>query len=96
MVIKVDFDLTMSILAHNLYRLFAQDLEGYTHCADMAIYEKFLNNSGVIKMTPDSIHVALKKKRNLPLLLTSMQKFQNMEIHSLGNRKIFFSGLSSS
>jgi transposase len=96
MVIKVDFDLTMSILAHNLYRLFAQDLEGYAHCADMAIYEKFLNNSGAIKMTPDSIHVALKKKRNLPLLLTSMQKFQNMEIHSLGNRKIFFSGLSSS
>ncbi len=28
-VIKVDFDLTMSILAHNLYRLLARELAGY-------------------------------------------------------------------
>ena len=31
MVIKVDFDLTMSILTHNLLRLFAMDLPGYSH-----------------------------------------------------------------
>lgn len=28
MVIKVDFDLTMTILAHNLYRLQANDIHG--------------------------------------------------------------------
>ena len=30
-VIKVDFDLTMTILAHNLYRLLASELPGYSH-----------------------------------------------------------------
>jgi len=30
MVIKVDFDLTMSILAHNLYRLLALELDRYS------------------------------------------------------------------
>ena len=32
MVIKVDFDLTMTILAYNLYRLLALELPGYEHC----------------------------------------------------------------
>jgi hypothetical protein len=31
MVIKVDFDLTMSIIAHNLYRLFANELGRYSN-----------------------------------------------------------------
>jgi hypothetical protein len=48
MVIKVDFDLTMSILAHNLYRIYAGELERYEHLSDIKIYEKFINNSGVV------------------------------------------------
>jgi len=31
MVIKVHFDLTMLILAYNLYRLLAPELPGYAH-----------------------------------------------------------------
>jgi len=88
--------LLLSITAHNLYRLFALDLEGYSHCSDMTIFEKFLNNSGVVNTDRDIIQVGLKKKRNLPLLLAAMQKFQNMKIHALDNRKISFSGLSTS
>ena len=41
MVIKVDFDLNMSLLAHNILRLFAMDLPGYTHDADYTLYKKF-------------------------------------------------------
>jgi hypothetical protein len=51
MVIKVDFDLTMTILAHNLFRLFAMDLEGYSYCEDQTIYEKFVLNAGEINIT---------------------------------------------
>ena len=46
MVIKVDFDLTMTIVAHNLYRLLASDLEKYSHLSDNSIYERFIMNSG--------------------------------------------------
>jgi len=42
MVIKVDFDLTMSILAHNIYRLFATDFEGYSHLTSQTVYLKNL------------------------------------------------------
>ena len=38
----------MSILAHNLLRLFAQDLSGYEHQSAPTLYNKFLANSGVV------------------------------------------------
>ena len=59
MVIKVDFDFTMTILAHNLYRLFANSLEGYSHQADISIFEKFLSNGGDIKITNTAIEIVL-------------------------------------
>lgn len=42
LVIKVDFDLTMTILAHNLLRLLAADLPGYTPLPPLALFTRFL------------------------------------------------------
>jgi hypothetical protein len=50
MVIKVDFDLILTILAHNIYRLFASKLELYEHLCDEKIYEKFIANNGDITL----------------------------------------------
>lgn len=44
MLIKIDFDLTKSILAHNLYRLFSNHLECYSRLSDPRIDEAFVNN----------------------------------------------------
>lgn len=96
MVIKVDFDLTMTILAHNLFRLFAMDLERYSHFSDMRLFEKFIANSGEIEIEKNAIQIKLKKKRNLPALLTSMSQFENNKIPWLKNKSLIFSGLSHS
>jgi transposase len=96
MVIKVDFDLTMTILAHNLYRLFALELDRYSHLSDVKIFEKFIANSGTIEITNNNVNVKLKKKRNLPTLLTVMEENKNIKIESLKNKKIAFSALNYS
>ena len=96
MVIKVDFDLTMTILAHNLYRLMASDLERYTHQTNMSIYEKFIYNSGMIEIRDDLIEVKLKKKRNLPIVLTAMNFYKAQKYPWLKNKKVIFSGASIS
>ena len=69
MVIKVDFDLVMTILAHNIYRLFALNLDRYKHLTDERIFEKFIVNSGEIEIEQSEIRIDLKKKRELPLLI---------------------------
>jgi len=96
MVIKVDFDLTMSILTHNLFRLFANDLERYSNIEDMSIYEKFLKNSADIVIENETINVKLKKKRNLPLILEAMEKFTDYKYPFMNNKKLKFIGASYS
>ncbi len=96
MVIKVDFDLTMSLLAHNLYRLLALDLEGYSHLNAISIFEKFICNSGEIHISSDSISIAMKNKRHLPILLRALEPFQNEPISWMGNRCLNFRADSSS
>jgi hypothetical protein len=71
-VVKVDFDLTMTILAHNLYRILARDLPGYSHNKASTLYEKFIKNSGDIIVGNDSIIVKMNRKRHLPLLRESL------------------------
>ena len=66
-VVKVDFDLVMTILAHNLYRLFAQNIDGYSHCEAKTIFNKFILNAGEIMISDKNVLVKLKKKRTLPL-----------------------------
>ena len=87
MVIKVDFDLTMSILAHNLYRLLAADLPGFNHSTAVSMFEKFLDNGGQLRIDEEAVTVRLKKKRHLPLLLTALERFQNQPISWMQNRK---------
>ena len=96
MVIKVDFDLTMSILANNLYRLLALQLERYSHLAVQSLYEKFVLNGADIIIQEGSITVQLKKKRNLPLILEVMQMFSRQKYPWLNGRNIIFEGASYS
>ncbi len=96
MVIKVDFDLTISILTHNIYRLFARDLERYSNLADQSIFEKFINNSADIRIGEDAVSVSFKKKRNLPLLLEKLSRFNQTTIPLLKNKSLVFSGASYS
>jgi len=96
MVIKVDFDLTMSILTHNIFKLLCQDLERFEKSSDQTIYEKFLDNAAEIKIQDNEISVALKKKRNLPLILETMKLFANLKLDWLGQKKMIFHGASYS
>lgn len=96
MVIKVDFDLTMTIASHNLYRLFALELERYSAFSDERIYEKFIANNGTIEISDNQIQIELKKKRDLPQILEMMKGHQDINYKWLGNRKMVFFPSSTS
>ena len=96
MVIKVDFDLTMSILAFNLFRLFALETDRYRNNTSTKLYERILLNSADITTNNDEIVVSLKKKRMLPLCLEIMQKHEDKKFQWLGNKKLVFKGATYS
>ena len=94
-VVKVDFDLTMTILAHNLYRILASKLDGYSHCEAKTIYEKFVKNAGDVVMSEETITVRLKRRRVLPLLNEAMAEFGEMSYPWLNGRSLVFEASSS-
>jgi transposase len=94
-VVKVDFDLTMTILAHNLYRLFCQDFPGYSHCGAQAIFDKFVSAPGRVSIDGGIISVKLKRKRSLPILLENMGEFKDLSYPWLGGRNVVFSADST-
>jgi len=96
MVIKVDFDLTMTILAHNLYKLLAMQLDRYAHLSDISIYEKFIMNSGEIEIQNKEINLKFKKKKNLPLMLSVMKQFDLIKYPWAEDKKMDFTGLAIS
>jgi len=96
MVIKVDFDLTMSILTHNIFRLMALDLERYSHISDQSLFDKFILNSADVDIENEKIKVFLKKKRNLPLILEVMQKIDSYKYEWMDDLTMEFFGASYS
>jgi hypothetical protein len=67
-VVKVDFDLTLSLLTHNLYRVLANNLPGFEHCDVSTIYRNFLETGARVKVEGNEVVVYLKKKTHLPIL----------------------------
>jgi transposase len=67
-VVKVDFDLCVSLLAHNLYRLTAQSLPGFESCMAPTLYRKFFENGANVEIQGSKVRVQLKKKTHLPIL----------------------------
>ena len=96
MVIKVDFDLTMSVLANNLYRLLALELERYSNLSIQSLYDKFVLNGADIVIKENTITVQLKKKRNLPLIFEVMQQYSRQKYPWLNNMNVIFEGATYS
>ena len=87
-VVKVDFDLTMTILAHNLYRLFCQDFQGYSHYCVQTKFDKFISAPGRIQIKDKLVSVKLKRKRSLPMLLENMEDYTELSYSWLDGRKV--------
>ena len=94
-VVKVDFDLTLSLLAHNLYRILANNLPGFEHCTVATINRKFLETGARIKINGNQIMVHLKKKTHLPILFEVPWMRQNNQLSWTGTKIRYVQGTVS-
>ena len=77
-IVKVDFDLTMSLLADTIYKLFARQLSGFEHKKAKTIYRDFIKNHTRINIDAvgKTVDICLNKKNHLPVLM-SLEWFKN-------------------
>lgn len=94
-IVKVDFDLTMSLLAHNLYREFSKKLSGFEQCNVQTINRKFLENGALIKVKENDVSVTLKKKSHIPILFESPWMKKTTMLSWMGVKINFSQGTTS-
>ncbi|ODS33930.1 MAG: putative orf [Candidatus Scalindua rubra] len=89
-VVKVDFDLTMTVAAHNFYRIMAQELIGFENETSGSLNSKFFNNGGQFQIEKDLIIIEMKKKRHIQILMEAISRYKNVKIPWLEDRKLKF------
>lgn len=89
-VIKVDFDLTMTILANTLYRLLARELIGHERETAKSIYLNFIHNGADIEIKHKEIIVKLLKKAHNPIIMESYIFEEQKKIPWLNNFSLKF------
>jgi len=89
------FDLTLSLLAHNLYRILANNLPGFEHCTVATINRKFLETGARIKINGNQIMVHFKKKTHLPILFEVPWIRKNNQLSWTGTKIRYVQGTVS-
>ena len=92
-VVKVDFDLTMSVLADTVYKLFCSQTPGFEESKSEKIFRLFIKNYAYFDITSEpskTIKVTLNKKVHLPLLYETDWFTKENAIPWLGNYKLKF------
>jgi len=89
-VVKVDFDLTMTILASTLYRLLARALRGFETLTAKRLFQNFVDNGAELEITKTQINIHLQKKAHNPILFEAKTFQQSWNIPWLKGIQLHF------
>lgn len=90
-LIKVNFDVVLTMIADTLYYHLARSLRGFESCNAERIFRHFVDVPAKIKVEGDEIHVRYPLRAHSPVLRTAELEKSAPPISWLGNRKIRFS-----
>ncbi len=68
---KVDFDVTLTVIATGLYRLLGKHLHGFEHAKARQVFRRFLDTTATVDVTPERVRVRLPRRAHNPLLIES-------------------------
>jgi hypothetical protein len=88
--LNVDLDTTLTVIAGNLYRLLARQLPRYENATPDRLWRHFLNATGTLHTTDDTITVDLRLRTYHPVLIDAGLADQTIPIPWLGDRQLRF------
>lgn len=68
---KVDFDMSLLVIASGLYRLLAQRMRGYTDAQARTIFRDIINIPATVTRSGDNVVVNFHRRAHLPIILAS-------------------------
>jgi len=86
-LVKVHFDIIMTMIADTLYTMLAQKLRGFESCDAAKIYRLFVKGKGKVRIEGDKITVTFPRRANNPIL-------RNVPWHRLPQALSWLDGLN--
>jgi len=87
-LVKVHFDVVLTMIADTLYYLLAQRLRGFEECNAPQIFRHFIRGKGQVTVTGDEILVRYPKRAHNPLLRAVPWTKLPERVSWLGNRRL--------
>ncbi len=89
-MIRIYFDVMLTVVADTLYRMFARDLHGFEYATPASLFSKFIDAHGKVVVKGDEVVVKTAKKANKPIL-KSLEVFQKgVKVPWWENKKLKF------
>ena len=89
-LIKVHFDVLMTMIAHALYHFLSQRFRGFEQCRSSTIFRKFLNMKADIVIEGNDIVVTYPRRSHNPIIKAAQLDKTPTPISWLGDRKMLF------
>jgi hypothetical protein len=88
--LNVDLDTTLTVIAGNLYRLLARRLPRYEHATPDRLWRHFLDSTGTLHLTDDTLTLELRVRTYHPVLIDAGLADQATPIPWLEDRQLKF------
>jgi transposase len=89
-LIKVHFDVLMTMIAHSLYHSLSQKLRGFEECRASTIFRKFINMKADVVIRDGNIVVKFPRRAHNPVIKSAQLDKAPSTISWLGNRRMLF------
>ena len=93
-MIRIYFDVVLTIVVDTLYRLLADDLKRFEDCTPITIFSDFINCRCNGEVVGDEIIIKMKKKATTPIFKSNQIFQKSYQIPWLGNKKLRFDWIS--
>jgi hypothetical protein len=90
-LIKIHFDVVLTMIADTLYYYLAQSLRGFQKCNADKIFRHFIDMPATIEVQPSTIFIRYPLRAHSPVLRSAKLESWAQPISWLGNRKLVFS-----
>ncbi len=93
-MIRIYFDVVLTVVADTLYRLLAKDLKRFEDCTPKTIFADFINCRCIGEVVGDEIIIKMKKKATTPIFKSNDVFQKSYAIPWLGNKRLRFDWIS--
>lgn len=90
-VVKVDFDIAMTMIANTLYKMFSSQIRLFEKAKAKTLFRNFVEGEAQIRLTPGKVQIRYGKKAHNPLIMDWVRSLPPTPISWMGNRIMEFS-----